>query len=64
MIDQLGWDNTPTEANGSGSKKVIQFQPSATIDKYPEIDLFGYMKTEKDPAKNYPFGSCAPDQQH
>lgn len=47
MIDQLGWANTPTEANGSGSKKVIQFQPTAKIDEYPEIDLFGYMKTEK-----------------
>lgn len=47
MIDQLGWNNTPAEANGSGAKKVIQFQPAAKIDKYPEIDLFGYMKTEK-----------------
>lgn len=47
MIDQLGWNNTPAEANGSGAKKVIQFQPAAKIDKYPEIDLFGYMKTRK-----------------
>lgn len=47
IIQQLGWDNTPVEDVGE-KKKVVQFAPSATIDKYPEIDLFGYMKTEKD----------------
>lgn len=47
MIQQLGWDNTPAEAQGSGDKKVVQFKPDATIKDYPEIDLFGYMKTEK-----------------
>ncbi len=26
-------------------KTVLQFAPEATIDKYPEIDLFGYAKT-------------------
>ena len=26
---------------------MIQFDESATIDKYPEIDFFGYLKTEK-----------------
>ncbi|WP_040335442.1 type I-B CRISPR-associated protein Cas7/Cst2/DevR [Candidatus Magnetobacterium casense] len=26
---------------------VIQFSKSSTIDKFPEIDFFGYMKTEK-----------------
>ncbi len=40
MIQQLGWDNTPVENNG-----VVQFAGSSTISDYPEIDLFGYMKT-------------------
>jgi|SRR5690554_1213863 len=47
IVQQLGWDNTPVEDVGD-KKKVVQFAPSATIDKYPEIDLFGYMKTEKE----------------
>lgn len=41
IIQQLGWDNTPVEQ----LKKVVQFAPDATIVDYPEIDLFGYMKT-------------------
>ena len=47
MIEQLGWNNTPVEASGSGDKTVIQYQPDTSIADYPEIDLFGYMKTEK-----------------
>ena len=34
-------------AEGSGTKQVIQFDQKATIDRYPEVDLFGYMKTVK-----------------
>lgn len=41
IIQQLGWDNTPV-SNESG---VVQFAADASIDKYPEVDLFGYMKT-------------------
>ena len=41
MIQQLGYDNTPI-SNESG---VVQFAADASIDKYPEVDLFGYMKT-------------------
>ncbi|NBI91807.1 type I-B CRISPR-associated protein Cas7/Cst2/DevR [Lachnospiraceae bacterium] len=41
MIQQLGWDDTPVD----GKSGVVQFAPSATIQDYPEIDLFGYMKT-------------------
>ena len=49
MVEQMGWNNTPVKAMGSGDKKVIQFHPDYTIKEYPEIDLFGYMKTkEKD----------------
>lgn len=47
IIEQLGWDNTPVEATGSGEKKVIQYKPDTSIADYPEIDLFGYMKTDK-----------------
>jgi CRISPR-associated protein Cst2 len=46
IINQLGWDNTEVYKDGSGENAVVQFAPTATIDKYPEIDLFGYMKTK------------------
>ena len=41
IIQQLGYDNTPI-SNESG---VVQFAADASIDKYPETELFGYMKT-------------------
>ncbi len=41
IIQQLGWDNTPVD----GKSGVVQFAPNASIKDYPEIDLFGYMKT-------------------
>src|SRR5699024_8045117 len=44
IVNQMGIDNTPIGSDGS----VLQFDPSAKIDEYPEIDLFGYMKTGKD----------------
>ncbi len=43
IIDQMGNNNTPLDLDG----EVIQFSPDATISDYPEIDLFGYMKTKK-----------------
>ncbi|WP_196593239.1 type I-B CRISPR-associated protein Cas7/Cst2/DevR [Pectinatus sottacetonis] len=45
LMKNAAWDNTPVLASGSGSKKVVQFAPEATIKDYPEIDLFGYLKT-------------------
>ncbi len=41
LINQLCWDNTGVD----GKSGVVQFEPSASIEQYPEIDLFGYMKT-------------------
>ncbi|KOY83410.1 type I-B CRISPR-associated protein Cas7/Cst2/DevR [Lysinibacillus macroides] len=43
IVDQMGVNNTPLGVDGS----VIQFHPETTIADYPEIDLFGYMKTVK-----------------
>ena len=41
IVQQANWDKTPVDEKSG----VIQFAPSATIEDYPEIDLFGYMKT-------------------
>lgn len=41
LVREIKWDNTPVD----GKSGVVQFAPSATITDYPEIDLFGYMKT-------------------
>lgn len=47
IIEQLGEPLASLSAEGSGTKQVIQFDQKATIDRYPEVDLFGYMKTAK-----------------
>ncbi|MCH3971209.1 MAG: type I-B CRISPR-associated protein Cas7/Cst2/DevR [Oscillospiraceae bacterium] len=47
MIQQLQWGTTPVVASGSGEKTVVQFQPASSVKDYPEVDLFGYMKTIK-----------------
>jgi CRISPR-associated protein Cst2 len=41
MNEEFGMKLTPVGSDG----KVVQFEASATIEDYPEIDLFGYMKT-------------------
>ncbi|PEA54783.1 type I-B CRISPR-associated protein Cas7/Cst2/DevR [Bacillus pseudomycoides] len=43
IVDQMGINHTPLGTDGS----VLQFHPEATVADYPEIDLFGYMKTVK-----------------
>ena len=43
IVEQMDVNNTPLGTDGS----VLQFHPDATIAEYPEIDLFGYMKTVK-----------------
>lgn len=45
IVKQMGVDNTKLGLDGS----VIQFAPDSNIKDYAEIDLFGYMKTEKPP---------------
>ena len=47
IVEQLGCNNTPVKEIGSGTKKVLQFDPDCTIKDYPEIDYFGYMKTKE-----------------
>lgn len=43
IVNQMGVADTPIELH----KEVLQFHPDANIEKYAEIDLFGYMKTDK-----------------
>lgn len=52
IVNQLGWDNTKVINN-----QVVQFHPEATIIDYPEIDLFGYMKTISKKDENTAGGS-------
>ena len=42
IVQQAEWDNTDV---WMADTNTVQFTPAATIDCYPEIDLFGYMKT-------------------
>lgn len=49
IVQQMGIDNTPVCNSSDGDnkkKKSVQFSPDTTIETYPEIDLFGYMKTK------------------
>lgn len=47
IVEQMGVNNTPIGLDGS----VLQFSKDAMISDYPEIDLFGYMKTSKGDTK-------------
>ena len=46
IVEQMKCNNTPVEPIGTGDKKLTQFHPDGTIKDYPEMDLFGYMKTK------------------
>ncbi|MFT8631234.1 type I-B CRISPR-associated protein Cas7/Cst2/DevR [Liquorilactobacillus hordei] len=52
IVQQLGEPETDLSVEGSGNRKVIQFSKTASIKDYPEIDFFGYMKTEKGNSTN------------
>lgn len=41
IVQQMNCDNTPV----TDENTVVQFASSASVKDYPEIDLFGYMKT-------------------
>lgn len=45
MVEQFGEDKAETKATGKG-KTVVQFSPETKISDYPELDFFGYLKTE------------------
>ena len=47
IVEQLGEPLAKVESSGSGEKTVVQFSGDSTIKDYPEIDFFGYLKTEK-----------------
>lgn len=47
LMDQIGEKEAPVKSEGGGDKKVIQFLSEATITDFPELDFFGYLKTEK-----------------
>lgn len=55
LVRQMEWDGTPVD----GKSGVVQFAPSATIEDYPEIDLFGYMKTTTKEDANKDKGGAA-----
>jgi CRISPR-associated protein Cst2 len=47
------WSLTPTYESGSGDNKVVQFDlKQANILTYAELDVFGYMFTEKNKVNN------------
>ncbi|MBC1516054.1 type I-B CRISPR-associated protein Cas7/Cst2/DevR [Listeria immobilis] len=47
LMEQIGEKVAPVKAEGGGDKKVIQFLSEASIVDFPELDFFGYLKTEK-----------------
>jgi CRISPR-associated protein Cst2 len=46
-MENFAWTPPDLMLAGEGTKKTVQFAPEATIENSPEIDLFGYFKTER-----------------
>lgn len=47
IVEQLDEKLANVVAEGSGEKTVIQYSKDSTIRDYPELDFFGYLKTQK-----------------
>lgn len=48
IVEQLEEKKADVKPTGSKDKKAVQFSAETTIEDYPELDFFGYMKTIKD----------------
>lgn len=48
MVEQLSEPLADVVLEGSGEKGVIQYSKDCTIRDYPELDFFGYLKTQKE----------------
>jgi len=48
MVEQLGEPMAKVISEGSKDKGVIQYSKDSTIKDYPELDFFGYLKTQKE----------------
>lgn len=47
VVEQLGERLAPVKAEGSGDKKVVQFESDATIVDYPELDFLDILRLKK-----------------
>lgn len=48
MVEQIREPLASVVAEGSGDKAVIQYSKDCTIKDFPELDFFGYLKTQKE----------------
>ncbi|WP_036728273.1 type I-B CRISPR-associated protein Cas7/Cst2/DevR [Peptoniphilus mikwangii] len=48
MVEQLSEPLAKVNVEGSGDKGVVQYSKECTIKDYPELDFFGYLKTQKE----------------
>jgi CRISPR-associated protein Cst2 len=52
MLEEMyAFKKTTTVNIGTKDNIMVQFAPNASIEEFPEIDFFGYMKTEKKTSK-------------
>lgn len=48
MVEQLGESLASVNLGSKKDKGVIQYDKECTVADYPELDFFGYLKTQKD----------------